>query len=132
MTEPARSLETVHRVRVRYCETDRMGIAHHGSYIAWFEEARTEMLRAHGMSYRQMEDDGFLLQIVDVGVTYRRSVTYDDIVAVHASVTARKRASMTISYVVRLDDSGELIAEGHTTLACVDREGRVQRLPAGL
>ena len=55
-----------HRIRVRYCETDRMGLAHHGSYVAWLEEARTEWMRVCGRTYRQMEDDGELLVVVDM------------------------------------------------------------------
>jgi hypothetical protein len=71
----------VHRVRVRYCETDRMAIAHHGSYVAWFEEARTEWLRQRGKTYRQMEDEGNLLQVVEFVCRYHKPVDYDEVVA---------------------------------------------------
>jgi hypothetical protein len=86
MSEP---LPFTHRLRVRYCETDRMGVAHHGSYVAWFEEARTEWLRVRGKTYRDMEDEGSLLQVVALQVEYRQSVTYDDAIEVAVRVTDR-------------------------------------------
>jgi acyl-CoA thioester hydrolase len=121
--------ETVHRLRVRYCETDRMGVTHHGSYIDWFEEARTEWLRARGKSYRAWEEQGVFLQIVEVAVRYRRPTTYDDEVEILTRLTERGRVSITLEYDVRLAVSSALVATGMTKLACVDREGRLQRLP---
>ena len=119
-----------HRVRVRYCETDRMGVAHHSSYVAWFEEARTEWLRARGKSYRQLEDEGILLTVVALEAQYRASVTYDDVVLVTTHVVERKRASIKLGYEVRREGSGALVATGTTTLACIDRAGNLRRLPA--
>ena len=84
-----------HRVRVRYCETDRMAVAHHGSYVAWFEEARTEWMRRLGRSYREIEDGGDLLQVIDLRCSYRRPVEYDEVVAVRvivAQTPGRRRA----------------------------------------
>ena len=121
-----------HRVRVRYCETDRMGVAHHGSYVNWFEEARTEWMRACGASYRAMEDGGELLQVVHVELRYLSPVTYDDVIVIRVGVLERRRASITIGYVVRRDDDGRPVATGRTSLACVGRDGRVRRLPAML
>jgi acyl-CoA thioester hydrolase len=119
----------LHRVRVRYCETDRMGVAHHGSYVAWFEEGRTEWLRARGKTYRQLEDEGILLQVTELTARYLRSTTYDDLLEVKTRVTERKKASITLGYEVSFAESGELVATGTTKLACVDRQGRVRRLP---
>ena len=124
-------LTSEHRIRVRYCETDRMGVAHHGSYVDWFEDARTEWLRERGMSYREMEDSGALLQIVDVRVRYHKSVTYDDEVVILTTLTERKRVSITLDYELR-DVVGDLVATGSTTLACVDRDRNLRRLPQGL
>ena len=121
-----------HRVRVRYGETDRMGVAHHGSYVAWFEEARTEWLRARGKSYREMEDEGTFLQVVELQVKYMRSVTYDDVLVVRTRVAERRPASILLAYEVSLESTGERTATGATRLACVDREGRVRRLPTGV
>lgn len=118
-----------HEVRVRYCETDRMGVAHHGGHIDWIEEARTEWMRARGASYRDLEDAGFFLQVVDVQVSYRGSVTYDDVVSIETYVVERKRATITFGYELRRATDGGRVGTARTTLACVDRDGRVRRLP---
>ena len=130
--EPALQRPIEHRIRVRYCETDRMGVAHHGSYVAWLEEARTEWMRAHGASYRAMEDAGDLLQVVHVDLRYRSSVTYDDVIVVQLAVVETKNASVTIGYVIRRGDDARLVAIGRTTLACVGRDGKLRRLPDAL
>ena len=109
-----------------------MGVAHHGSYIDWFEEARTEWLRSRGKTYREWEDEGVLLQVVEVRVRYLRSVTYDDEIEIETRRGRRQHASITLDYVVRAVDGGETVCEASTRLACVDRDGRVQRLPDAL
>jgi acyl-CoA thioester hydrolase len=122
----------VHRVRVRYCETDRMGVAHHGSYVAWIEEARTEWLRRRGKSYRQLEDEGYLLQVVELQVAYRQSVTYDDEVEVSVREVERGPASITLGYELRRPKGCAALASATTKLACVGRDGKVRRLPREL
>lgn len=121
-----------HRIRVRYCETDRMGLAHHGSYVAWFEEARTEWMRQRGKTYRQMEDEGFLLQIVDLTIRYLRPLDFDDEALIAIRVKERGRAQLTLEYRVTNAATGELTSTGETRLACVSPEGRLRRLPAEL
>lgn len=124
--------EPPHRVRVRYCETDRMAVAHHGSYVAWFEEARTEWMRRRGRTYREIEDGGDLLQVVDLQCRYRRPVDYDEVVAVRVRVAAAGRAAVTLEYEARRESDGEVCATGSTKLACVGRDGRLRRLPPEL
>lgn len=121
-----------HRVRVRYCETDRMAVAHHGSYVAWFEEARTEWMRQRGRTYRQIEDDGDLLQVVDFQCRYHKPVDYDEVVAIRVRVEEAGRAAFTLAYEARRESDGEVCATGSTRLACVGRDGRLRRLPAEL
>jgi acyl-CoA thioester hydrolase len=121
-----------HRLRVRYCETDRMGVAHHGSYVAWFEEARTEWLRARGSSYRKMEDDGHLLQVVSFAAHYHRPLDYDDEVLIRVRVKERGKVALTFAYEVTRADSGEVTTTGETRLCCVGRDGRPRRLPPGI
>ena len=87
-----------HRLRVRYGETDQMGVAHHAAYIPWFEEGRTEWLRERGLSYRAMEDAGSLLAVVAVEVRYHKSVTYEDEVVVRTTLRERRRAQITMVY----------------------------------
>ena len=121
-----------HRIRVRYCETDRMGVAHHSSFVAWFEEARTEWLRSMGMSYRELEDSGVLLQVVHLECQYIHSVDYDDELEIAVYVLEHGKASITLGYRVFSVGHETRVAEGSTKLATVSPEGRVQRLPDGL
>jgi acyl-CoA thioester hydrolase len=121
-----------HRVRVRYVETDRMGVAHHSSYVAWFEEARTEWLREQGLSYRELEDSGVLLMVVELRCNYLRSVTYDDVIEIETRLVERGKASIGLAYDVFAEGSETRVAEGFTRLASVDRDGRMRRLPESL
>ena len=121
-----------HRVRVRYCETDRMAVAHHGSYVAWFEEARTEWLRARGKTYRQMEDEGNLLQVVEFVCRYHKPVDYDEVVAIRMRVAMAGKAAVVLEYECRRESDGAVCATGSTKLACVGKDGKLRRLPAEL
>ena len=114
-------------IRVRYAETDRMGLLHHANYLVYFEQARTELLRSFGLSYRDLEDKGYLLVLTKVEVRYKRPAHYDDLLTVRTTVAKTTAVRIDHAYEVRRD--GALIAEGNTTLACVDREGRLQPLP---
>ena len=122
----------VHRVRVRYCETDRMAVAHHGSYVAWFEEARTEWMRVRGKTYREIEDEGNLLQVVDFHCSYHKPVDYDDVVAIAVRIEEAGRATVTLGYECRRERDGAICATGSTRLACVGRDGKLRRLPPEL
>jgi acyl-CoA thioester hydrolase len=121
-----------HRIRVRYCETDRMAIAHHGSYVAWFEEARTEWMRQRGRTYRQLEDDGNLLQVVEFVCRYHKPVDYDEIVAIAVRVRDAGKVAVMLDYECRRESDGQVCASGSTKLACVGRDGKLRRLPAEL
>jgi acyl-CoA thioester hydrolase len=117
-------------IRVRYQETDAMGVLHHANYFTYFEMGRTELLRSTGKSYRQLEDDGTLMVIVKIGCKYLRPARYDDLLRLRTRtirVTAAK-----IEHAYQLFRGDELLAEGDSTLACVDRSGRVQRTPEWL
>ena len=121
--------EPPHRIRVRYCETDRMGVAHHGSYVAWFEEARTEWLRRRGKCYRQMEDEGNLLQIMEFEARYQRPLDFDDEILIRIRVAERSKVSVVLDYEVRRADTGEVTTLGSTKLVCVGTDGKMRRLP---
>ncbi|MGO9462831.1 MAG: acyl-CoA thioesterase [Isosphaeraceae bacterium] len=114
-------------IRVRYAETDRMGLLHHANYLIYFEMARTELLRQRGITYREVEDAGHYLVIVDVGCKFKRPAYYDDLLTVRTTVERVTHVKITHRYEVWRD--GVLLAEGHTTLACVDRDGKPQALP---
>ncbi len=114
-------------VRVRYAETDRMGLLHHANYLVYFEQGRTELLRSLGLTYRDLEDQGYLLVLTKLEVRYRRPARYDDLLTVRT--TAERVTAVRIDHRYEVLRDGLLLAEGTSTLACVDRDGRPQALP---
>src|SRR5437764_13978936 len=117
-------------IRVRYAETDRMGLLHHANYLVYFEQARTELLRSFGLTYRDLEDKGYLLVLTKIEVRYKRPAYYDDLLTIRTTVERTTAVRIDHRYDVLRD--GVLLAEGATTLACVDRDGRPQPLPEEL
>ncbi|HQR29565.1 MAG TPA: thioesterase family protein [Anaeromyxobacteraceae bacterium] len=116
-------------IRVIYGDTDQMGVVYYANYLRWFEAGRTEFLREKGISYADFEDrEGLVLPVAEAGVTYRMPARYDDLVSVETSLVEARRASARFEYAVRRAD--DLLATGFTVHACVDREGRIRRLPA--
>lgn len=115
------SFET--KIRVEYHHTDQMGIVHHSNYVKFFEVARTEWLRAMGVTYAEMERRGVMMPIVDVSVKYRNPAVYDELISVTAFVDALPMARMTFRYEVRGEDGRE-IASGSTTLGFIDSQSR--------
>src|SRR5262245_56133309 len=113
-------------IRVRYAETDRMGLLHHANYLVYFEQGRTELLRERGLSYKDLEDSGCLLVITKAQVRYRRAIRYDDVVTLRTTVTRTTMVKIEHSYQMLKD--GELLAEGETTLGCIDKDGKPQML----
>ena len=114
-------------IRVRYAETDRMGLLHHANYLIYFEQGRTELLRTHGLSYKDLEDQGYLLVLTKIDVKYRWPARYDDLLTLKTTVI--RTTMVRIDHRYELFCAGRLLAEGSSTLACVDREGRPQALP---
>ena len=114
-------------IRVRYAETDRMGLLHHANYLVYFEQARTELLRDQGLTYKDMEDAGFLLVLTKVEVRYKQPARYDDLLTIRTTVARTTPIRIEHKYEVLCE--GRLVAEGNTTLACIDREGKLQALP---
>jgi acyl-CoA thioester hydrolase len=117
-------------IRVRYAETDRMGLLHHANYLVYFEQGRTELLRDQGFSYRDIEDQGFFLVLTKVQVRYKRPAYYDDLLTLRTIV--QRTTLVKIEHRYELLRDGVLVAEGETTLGCVDRQGKVQPLPDSL
>ncbi len=115
-------------IRVRYGETDRMGVVYHASYFAYFEVGRTEWLRARGIRYRDLEERGIALVVVEASARYHAPARYDDLLAVRTRLASLARATIEFSYEVAR--GGEVLVEGATRLACVDAaSGRPRRLP---
>jgi acyl-CoA thioester hydrolase len=115
------------QIRVRYAETDRMGLLHHANYLVYFEQGRTELLRSRGLAYKDLEDQGFLLVLTKVEVRYRSPARYDDLLTL--KTTVERTTSVRIDHRYELRRDGILVAEGSSTLACVGRDGRPQALP---
>ncbi len=113
-------------LRVRFAETDQMGIAHHGAYVVWFEVARVEWLRNQGVSYRTMEESGTSMAVAQIGVTYRTAARFDDDLAVACRLTKLKSRYARFEYRVHRGET--LIATGFTEHVPTGRDGRAVRL----
>ena len=119
----------ISRVRVRYAETDQMGVVYYANYLVWFEIGRTDLLRQHGWSYREMEVDGYSLPVIDAQCAYKASAKYDDEIEVRTSGGMVSPVRVKFSYeVVRAADR-TLLATGSTVHATLDRDGKPCRLP---
>jgi acyl-CoA thioester hydrolase len=118
-------------LRVRYSETDRMGIVYHGHYIVWFEIGRTDYCRAAGMPYRAMEDSGLLILVTGVECRYRRSARYDDPVRVRTRLTDLASRGVSFGYEI-VDAEDRLLAEGATRHLFAEITGKPRRAPADI
>ena len=119
------------QIRVRYAETDRMGLLHHANYLVYFEQARTDLLRGLGTNYRDLEDQGYYLVITKVDVKYKRPAHYDDVLTIRTTVVKTSPVRLEHKYEV-FGPTGDLCCEGGTTLACVNGEGKIQAMPPWL
>ncbi|MDR0535552.1 MAG: acyl-CoA thioesterase [Puniceicoccales bacterium] len=114
-------------IRVRYSETDAMGVVYHANYLPWFEVARTEMLARIGLPYRQLEADGHLLPVLEASLRYLSPARYDDTLSVTARMDEEPRVRIRIQYEVRRADV--LLATGHTIHAFMNRAGQAEKPP---
>lgn len=115
------------QIRVRYAETDQMGVAHHANYLIWCEQARTDHMRALGVNYRDLEKSGMGLPVIDVSVRYRAPAYYDDLLDVRCWVRGTSSRVVEFGYAVERD--AMLLATAATTLVAVDPNRAVQRIP---
>ena len=120
---------TVSRVRVRYAETDQMGIVYYANYLVWFEVGRTDLLRLTGWSYREMEADGFALPVVEAHCNYRQSAKYDDELEIVTTGAIVSPVRVKFEYQVVRTADGATLAGGHTVHASLDTTGKPRRLP---
>ena len=114
-------------IRVIFGDTDQMGVVYHSNYLRWFEASRGGFLRARGRSYAELEALGWGLPVVEAHVVYRRPARYDDLVKITPRLEWVRPASFRFAYQAQRGE--ELLAEGWTVHACIDREGRPRRLP---
>ena len=118
------------RVRVRYAETDRMGVVYYANYFVWFEVGRTEWLRETGSTYREMEREGISLPVIEAHCEYRQPARYDDEVEIHTRATLLTPVRIRFDYELRRGGEPQAAAIGHTIHAAIDGNGRPCRLPA--
>ena len=117
------------RVRVRYADTDQMGVVYYANYLVWFEIGRTEWLRDAGWNYRDMEETGISLPVIEAHCVYRQPARYDDEIEIRATASALTPARLRFDYQAVRAADGTLVAEGHTVHAALGRNGRPCRLP---
>ena len=118
-------------LRARYAETDAQGVVHHSSYIIWFELGRVELLRAHGISYREMEAQGLAIVVSELQARYHAAARYDDLVLVETTLALVRSRQVAFDYRLALADTGALLVTGRSTHIVVDKNtGRPTRLPA--
>ena len=119
-------------VRVRYAETDQMGVAYHGNYFAWFEVGRTDLLRQLGFTYKQLEADDVRLPVIETRVTFRRPALYDDVLEIRTQLVEMTGVRLTFEYDVVRDGETDALARATTSHAAIDARGRPRRLPEDL
>jgi acyl-CoA thioester hydrolase len=120
---------SVSRVRVRYAETDKMGVVYYANYFVWFEVGRTDLLRDAGWSYREMEAEGFSLPVIEAHCDYRQPARYDDDLEVRTTGSLLSPVRVQFTYDIVRPGDDATIATGHTVHATLDRDGRPRRLP---
>ncbi len=116
-------------IRVRYAEVDPMGALHHSRYWVYFEMGRTELLRSQGVSYSTCEESGVFFVVARCAAKFRRPARYDDVLLLTTRVEKMGQAKIDHTYELKRKSDGLLLATGETTLACVDRNGRVIAIP---
>jgi len=118
------------RLRVRYAETDQMGVVYHSNHLIWFEVGRVELLRQLGFSYRDMErEDGRFIAVAEAKCRYRAPVYYDEEVLVRTRLKTVRESVIRFSYELTRADNGTLLAEGETTHIVTDSSMKVSSLP---
>ncbi len=116
-------------MRVRYAETDKMGVVYYANYFVWFEVGRTDLLRQAGWSYREMEAEGIALPVIEAQCEYRQPARYDDELEIRTTGAQRSAIRVEFEYEVVRSSDRTVIATGRTMHAALDREGRPCRLP---
>jgi acyl-CoA thioester hydrolase len=117
------------RVRVRYAETDQMGVVYYANYFVWFEVARTDLLRDAGWTYRAMESEGFFLPVIEAGCQYTQSAKYDDNLEIRTHGRLLSPARLKFEYEILRPPDNSVLATGYTVHVVLDRSGRPCRLP---
>lgn len=121
--------ETTVELRVRYAETDQMGVVYHANYLVWCEIGRTDLMRQLGTSYAELERNGVGLAVIDASVRYHNAARYDDLIRVRTVLTDVRSRTVTFDYTIEDAVSGLRLASARTTLASLSKEGKLVALP---
>jgi acyl-CoA thioester hydrolase len=116
-------------LRVRYAETDRMGVVYYANYLVWCEVGRVELLRALGRSYAALEADGIGLAVSEATVRYVSPARFDDLIRIETTLVSVRSRAITFDYLISHAESGSKLATAHTSLVSIDREGRLVAIP---
>ncbi len=116
-------------VRVRYAETDQMGVAYYANYLVWFEVGRSEFCRKRGFCYADLEASGFKLVVTDAHCRYRNAARYDETITVRTWLRGMNSRMITFGYQILRKEKEEVIAEGETRHLCIDSNGKPKSLP---
>ncbi len=117
------------QLRVRYAETDQMGVAYYANYLVWFEVGRSEFCRKKGFRYTDLEAMGYRLVVSEVHCRYRSSAKYDELIIIRTQLKHLNKRKITFGYQILREDAKEVIAEGETQHICVDFNGKTKSLP---
>ena len=124
--DPGKSTTTT-ELRVRFCETDLMGIVHHATYLVYFEAGRVDWLRRRGITYADWTERGVQVPVASADVQYRAPSRFDDVLAIETTLSKLRSVSLDYTYRIRRGDT--LVAEGFTRLACIDASNKLLRIP---
>lgn len=129
MDRQPKSCDEEVRLRVRYQETDRMGVVNHGNHLIYFEVGRTELMRRRGIRYADLEAEGFLLAVTEAHASFLGKVTYDDEIAVRTTASIAGKTQLRFDYEVILAETGRPVCKGHTVHALLGPAWRPVRIP---
>ena len=131
MEFPKNANINVHKTTIvpRYCETDQAGVVHHTIYPIWFEIGRTELLRANGTAYKDLEKAGIFFVVADLTVKYRRPAYYDEKLCLTTMCSKITPVRVEHTYQLKKTGSDLLLCEGSSVLACLDKDGKICRVP---
>ncbi|MHC4778949.1 MAG: acyl-CoA thioesterase [Planctomycetota bacterium] len=119
----------VSRIRVRYAETDRMGVVYNANHFVYFEVGRSDLMRELGIRYADLEDEGFVLFVIETHARFRGRVTYDDEILVDTVMSVEGKTKVRFEYKVTMADTGAHLSEGYTLHAFCTPEGKALRIP---
>ncbi len=126
---PKEAPAVISRLRVRYAETDQMGVAYHANYLVWMEVGRTDYCRACGLAYRDLEAAGVRLAVAEARARYHAAARYDDTLRIETRLTSLRSRQVGFAYAIYRADDQALLATGETLHLATDAQGRVTRLP---